>query len=139
MVLSGAIAPVSAAQAPATQPAWVSANGGVSGIEMWALARDPDKPAIRYAGGPQGFVRSVDSGRTWVRSNQGLPPDCAINAILPLRGQSATLLVGCSGADYENGLYGSADRGDHWQLAGSGMLANTAVYAIAQSLSLIHI
>lgn len=124
----------SARTAPASpaQPGWVPANGGSYGAAVYALARDPDRPAIRYAGGATGFARTVDSGATWTRLGDGLPPACQVLAVQPLREQPATLFAGCYGADYANGLYRSPDRGSHWLPSTTGMLPNMDAFALLE-------
>jgi photosystem II stability/assembly factor-like uncharacterized protein len=110
----------------------VAANGGVYGAAVYALARDPDRPGIRYAGTSTGFAATFDSGATWHVSNQGLPPACQVWTVLPLRRRPTTLLAGCYGADYGNGIYRSTDRGAHWAPDEVGMLPNMAAYALLQ-------
>jgi photosystem II stability/assembly factor-like uncharacterized protein len=123
-----AVSPVGSA----VQSAWVPAAGGQSGATIWTLARDPNLPAIRYAGGPKGFARTTDSGAHWTQSNSGLPPGCGIAAILALRPTGKTLLGACVRGDYGNGLYMSGDRGSSWRVYGTGMPPNTTIYALLQ-------
>lgn len=104
-----------AAPAGVAQPAWVAANGGADGSAVHTLARDPDRPAIRYAGTSAGFARTTDGGANWTTLDRGLPPGCQIYTILPLRERPATLLAGCAHADYGNGLYRSDDRVSFWR------------------------
>ena len=121
-----------AATAGVAQPAWVAANGGADGAAVFALARDPDRPAIRYAGTSAGFARTIDSGATWTTLDVGLPPGCRVDTILPLREQPATLLAGCAHADSGSGLYRSDDRGAHWRADGTGTIPELTPYALIE-------
>jgi photosystem II stability/assembly factor-like uncharacterized protein len=130
-LLAGGL-PAASAVSNAPQPAWVPANGGHYEAVVETLARDPDLPAIRYAGGTQGFFRTTNGGATWQQGNAGLPEGCEMSAILPLRGHPATLLAGCNRSDFGSGLFQSDDRGLHWHASGTGILPNVPVRSIIQ-------
>ncbi len=132
LVVGGMSAKAASPSAPSAQPAWVPAAGGQSGATIWTLARDPNLPSIRYAGGPKGFAHTADSGGHWTQSNAGLPPGCGVSAILVLRPSGQTLLAGCARGDYGNGLYLSGDRGINWRAYGKGMPPSTTIYALLQ-------
>ena len=120
------------AMATAAQPAWLAANGSLKGADVFALARDPDRPAIRYAGTSTGFARTMDNGATWQALNAGLPPDCQVYALTAVRRSSGTLLAGCHGSLYADGIYRSADRGAHWTASMQGMTPNDAPWSLMQ-------
>lgn len=74
-------------------------------------------PAVVYAGGSMGVLRSVDFGMTWVASAAGLPMRASVQCLAASPGDGRHLLAGTMG-----GLYESKDAGSSWQKAVDGRL-----------------
>ena len=77
-----------------------------------------DGPAVLYAGGSMGVLRSVDNGMTWVASAAGLPMRASVQCLAVSPGDSRHLFAGTMG-----GLYESKDGGSSWQKAADSRLA----------------
>jgi photosystem II stability/assembly factor-like uncharacterized protein len=75
-------------------------------------------PAVVYAGGSMGVLRSVDNGMTWVASAAGLPMRASVQCLAASPGDSRHLFAGTVG-----GLFESKDVGSSWQKAADGRLA----------------
>ncbi|MBI4527787.1 MAG: DUF11 domain-containing protein [Deltaproteobacteria bacterium] len=111
----------------------VNANAGTNtwttnvpeGPAIVALAIDPGNPATIYAGSGNGVFKSVDFGRTWSASNNGLTMrDIRALVIDPLA--PAILYAGTSG-----GVFKSTDAGASWVNKSAGMTnRNISVLAI---------
>ncbi len=78
------------------------------------LRRDP---AVVFAGGSMGVLRSVDNGMTWVASAAGLPMRASVQCLAVSPGDSRHMFAGTMG-----GLYESQDGGSNWQKAVDGRL-----------------
>lgn len=107
--------------------AWKSVASGTLPARLWRIAIDPSKgpqgPAPMYLGSAgQGFFKSLDGGKTWQGSTQGLQSAAARNVRAIAMGVNE-LLIGTS-----DGAYRSADGGRTWQAAG---LAGYDLSAIA--------
>lgn len=94
---------------------------------LWRIAIDPsqgpDGPAPMYVGSAgEGFFKSLDGGKTWQGSTDGLVSPGARNVRAIAMGVNQ-LLIGTS-----DGAYKSADGGQTWQAAG---LAGYDVSAMA--------
>ena len=106
---------------------WRSVSPGTLPPRLWRIAIDPSKgpqgPAPMYLGSAgQGFFKSLDGGKTWQGSAQGLPNPASRNVRAIAMGVNE-LLIGTS-----DGAYRSPDGGKTWQAAG---LAGYDVSAIA--------
>ncbi len=104
-------------------PAWmhVSANAIVHGI----LA-DPRNASRLFAATTRGFMRSVDTGKSWTIVHRGLPSvDPALWAIAFFDTDRAIAAAGDSSR-----LYVSRDLGLHWKPEASA-LGNAGIYALA--------
>lgn len=94
---------------------WRRIGGALDRLSVFAVAVDPSRPEIVYAGtGGEGIFRSMDGGATWAPSNQGLPSfggtysvvkALVIDPRAPRRIFAATQV----------GLYLSRDRGASWE------------------------
>jgi photosystem II stability/assembly factor-like uncharacterized protein len=111
-----------------------SRDGGQTWAARWdglglatqiiSLAMDSRRPGVLYAGGSEGFFRSLDGAANW----QSVGPDLAGQTVFaialdPLGGPD--LYAGAT-----NGAYRSQDGGEHWEPWGRG-LENVTVTALA--------
>ena len=69
-------------------------------------------PAVVFAGGSMGVLRSPDNGMTWVASAAGLPMRASVQCLAVSPGDSRHMFAGTMG-----GLYESKDGGSNWQKA----------------------
>jgi ligand-binding sensor domain-containing protein len=91
---------------------WVSANTGLSNLEVYSLASRT--PAILFAGTSGGVFRSLDSGATWASVGAGVP-GATVRTMVVCPG--TTLIAGTSGA----GIYRSTDDGVSWIPINTGL------------------
>ncbi|MEA2682917.1 MAG: hypothetical protein QOK05_1245 [Chloroflexota bacterium] len=97
--------------------AWKPVSVGVLPPRLWRIAIDPSKgpqgPAPMYVGSAgQGFFKSLDGGKSWKGSTQGLASTGSRNVRAIAMGVNE-LLIGTS-----DGAYRSQDGGMTWQAAG---------------------
>jgi photosystem II stability/assembly factor-like uncharacterized protein len=105
---------------------WRQVAPGILPMRLWKVAIDPSKgPAVSppmYVGSAgQGLFKSLDGGKTWTGSTQGLSSPGSRNVRGIAMGVNV-LVIGTS-----DGVYKSVDGGRIWQPAG---LAGTDVSAI---------
>ena len=83
---------------------------------MWEHGREPWK--VTSGGAGSGVYKSVDSGETWQKIQEGLPKELGKMAIAvaPSNGQKAYLLVEADREKGEAGLYVSNNGGTSWDL-----------------------
>ena len=97
---------------------------GDAPIAFYSLARDPNNPAIVYAGNQNGsgIAKSTNNGANWLTANNDLPFDSsgAFPIILGLTVDPANS-SNVYAASYGNGLFRSVDAGSHWTTASAGM------------------
>ncbi|HEY7111565.1 MAG TPA: hypothetical protein VIA45_01415 [Thermoanaerobaculia bacterium] len=97
---------------------------GDAPIPFYCLARDPNNPAIIYAGnqGGSGIAKSSNNGANWLTANNDLPFDAsgAFPVILGLTVDPANS-SNVFAASYGNGAFRSVDAGGHWTPASAGM------------------
>jgi photosystem II stability/assembly factor-like uncharacterized protein len=113
-----------------------SADGGKSWIPVLNVGVlpvvstvfvDPAPPEAVFAGGRNGFWRSLDGGQTWVALGLGLPANEQwIVRMQTGAGPSLYAELFPSGPDLHT-LYRSTDRGATWNAADSGLPAGTLV------------
>lgn len=87
-------------------------------VEPFALSLDPQQPDTVYLGSSEGVYKSIDSGRTWEQSSNGITfsiceADVGPVAVDPLR--SDVLFVG------GDGIFKSLDGGGSWTLVQNGI------------------
>jgi hypothetical protein len=104
-------------QKTADGKAWTQVAPRTLPPRLWRIAIDPSKgpqgPAPMYVGSAgQGFFKSLDGGKTWQGSTQGLTSAGARNVRSIAMGVNE-LFIGTS-----DGAYKSADGGRTWQAAG---------------------
>jgi photosystem II stability/assembly factor-like uncharacterized protein len=97
--------------------AWTQVAPGTLPPRLWRIAIDPSKgpqgPAPMYVGSAgRGFFKSLDGGKTWQGSTQGLTSAGARNVRSIAMGVNE-LFIGTS-----DGAYKSEDGGRTWQAAG---------------------
>jgi photosystem II stability/assembly factor-like uncharacterized protein len=95
-------------------------NGPGGPTEVRALAVDPTRPDVVYAGSwnPDGGVfRSTDGGGAWTRISKGLPDRAGIDALAVDPSNPQRLAA----ATFWYGVYLSSDGGETWKLAAKGM------------------
>jgi len=101
---------------------WIGPGGGV----IADLAVDENNPDIVYAaawGG--GIYKSVNGGRTWQRTNNGLGSlNVSVLEVAPMN--SLILYAGA----YRGGIYKSVDQGTSWFLSDVGIADLAIPYAI---------
>jgi photosystem II stability/assembly factor-like uncharacterized protein len=122
-----------------TSRAWRSSDGGVSWrevereepsmrqmmrgdlttVEFRSLAQDPGDPKVFYAGAwsndPPGAVfKSVDGGRKWKASGQGLPGEAVTQLCAAGPGAVYAVVAG-------EGVFRTADGGASWSPSGRGL------------------
>ena len=109
---------------------WAALNTGLTNNKVYALAIDPQMPAILYAGtymGPDdpqsGVYKSTDSGENWVKTGETLTRIYSL-AIDP--GNTSTLYAGA-----ESGLAKSTDGGAHWVNTSLFFDSDTIVWDLA--------
>lgn len=123
---------------------WLSDDGGDSWTAVapqdgprgvvHALASDPSRPGLIWAGGEFGVFVSLDSGAHWKPSNAGL--GCFVTSLaLDRRG---TLYAGCYvddafGAPLPPALFVSFDLGSTWKPAVRGLSARGVTALLAQA------
>ena len=93
---------------------------GAPTSEVRALAVDPSRPDIVYAGSwnaDGGVFKTTDGGATWARVSHGLPDRAGIAALAVDASNPQRLAA----ATYWYGVYVSTDGGANWQLAANGM------------------
>jgi photosystem II stability/assembly factor-like uncharacterized protein len=94
--------------------------------QIISLAMDPQQGKTLYAGGTEGFFRSLDGAAHWQSTGAELASQTVFTiAIDPYNGHR--LYAGAT-----NGAYLSADNGEHWARWGQG-LENVTVTALALS------
>jgi photosystem II stability/assembly factor-like uncharacterized protein len=98
---------------------WFESDAGLPESGLTALAADPIRPGIAYAGAREGLFRTVDGGATWTRTAlpEGLSSvhyvtSVAVDPNQPATVYAATLQCGfsCSFSDVKR----SDDGGDSW-------------------------
>ncbi|HSN87656.1 MAG TPA: hypothetical protein VL025_12910, partial [Thermoanaerobaculia bacterium] len=108
---------------------WSRTGGELGHQSILAVAADPVRPKLVYAGTWNGFFRSIDGGRTWARSNQGLPSysgqpaEVRALAVDPRHPRRVFALSG-------GGLYLSRNQGRSWELL---LQSYAEAFAIAPS------
>lgn len=94
---------------------WKPLRQGLSNFNVRALALDPSKPSIIYAGTQGGGVfKSLDGGATWSARNAGLQGLFVSTMVIDPKSPS-TLLVS------SDLVYRSTNGGDSWQPSASGL------------------
>jgi hypothetical protein len=88
----------------------VLSEAGLDSFSTQAIAADPHDDAVVYAGGPGGFARSTDHGRTWLLSTAIAPLRLAVDA-------NASTLYAAAGTL----VYRSVDRGGAWTPFADGL------------------
>ncbi len=112
---------------------WTAINDGFrpSG-GAFALAVDPQEPAILYAGnGSFGVYRSTDGGDSWTAVNDGLGDNLHVRALAVDPLTPATVYAGMKPVgDGLGGVYRSTDSGASWQRIGLPDNAEVAALAV---------
>ena len=96
---------------------WKQVAAGVLPARLWRVDIDPSKgpsgfPPMYVGSAGQGFFKSLDNGKTWQGSAQGLSSSGARNVRAIAMGVNI-LVIGTS-----DGAYKSSDGGKTWQTAG---------------------
>lgn len=94
---------------------------------LQALAINAAMPNVIYAGTDRGFYRSEDGGALWLASNEGLPPNASVQAILVDPQSPENVYVGMDG----NGVARGVDR---WRVTlppELGLAVGTLLLALA--------
>lgn len=85
-----------------------------------ALAFDPKRPGVVWAGAQDGLFRSANGGHTWQPWGRGLPAEAAIGSLAVDPHSPRTLWAGLSNG--QGGVYKSTDGGATWALSRRGLL-----------------
>ena len=109
-------------------------NEPTSNVEVGALAVDPRRPGVVYAGMPRGLYKSTTGGRSWARVSPAEVHDLVID---PESGVVYAATSGCLGLPPPPGLIcqgqpliKSSNGGGSWRLA-TNLPTNTAVSVLA--------
>lgn len=107
-----------------TSPNWFVA--GLAGRVVYALAYDPTRCDVRYAGTGNGLFKSTDSGSTWVAQGMtGLTiTSLAVHPNMPQTVYAAT---------WGQGVHKSTDGGNSWTKVNSGLGSNLQAFPLAMS------
>src|SRR6266850_1459541 len=103
---------------------WTSA--GPEGFGVVALAIDPLKPRILYAGAwGAGVYKSTDGGQRWGPASQGLTDRRVMALIIDPQTPTTLYAVGWGASGGVSGVFKSTDGGTTWSLASSGLPVGT--------------
>jgi len=98
------------------------------------MLADPRRPGHIYVGGFNGFQRSTNGGRNWVRGATGLPADLPIN-VQCVDSSPAANVYALATSSYSGwggeGLYRSADGGATWVKLNTTGMPSTAASVLA--------
>jgi photosystem II stability/assembly factor-like uncharacterized protein len=108
---------------------WFGLGIGLQGVEIRALAIDPNNPRIVFAGTDTGAFSSGDGGVSWHAISAGMEPFEEITAIVVDPSDSKTLYAGGSTVS----IYKSTDRGFNWSPADDGFPSTFNVVSLAIS------
>jgi photosystem II stability/assembly factor-like uncharacterized protein len=97
---------------------WTSVTGGLEGLSVFALQRDPGNRQQIYLGSTNGLYRSTDGGDSWERVAEDLPYAPVYALAMDHRGR---LYMGTD----EHGLYLSTDAGENVAPMGEALAART--------------
>lgn len=90
------------------------------------IAVHPKSPKVLYAAArPQGVLKSVDRGESWVPARKGLKNTSVYYLVIPERDPGILYL-----ATFGGGVYRSTDEGENWIEINNG-LGNTNIHALA--------
>jgi len=88
---------------------WNIVGGGVGPAKVLALAADPQRNAVLYAGTSHGVFATADGGLSWKATSSGLPNDAVSSvAVDPM---NPSTVYACMG----EGLYQSTDGANTWK------------------------
>src|SRR5262249_30109106 len=106
---------------------WRNDNFGFDRFNIIAMAIDPTATSKVYAGTDTTNYRSLDGGRTWTPSMNGLPSSVLVRSIVVDPSVPATVYL-ASGFG-STGVFKSTDGGQSWNPASNG-LANEGVVSL---------
>src|SRR5262249_40684417 len=106
---------------------WRNDNFGFDRFNIIAMAIDPTATSKVYAGTDTTNYRSLDGGRTWTPSMNGLPSSVLVRSIVVDPSVPATVYL-ASGFG-STGVFKSNDGGQSWNPASNG-LANAGVVSL---------
>jgi len=104
----------------------------LKGVDVYAVAVDPNRPSTVYAGTAKGVHKSLDGGASWAPVERGIRPNTAVTALAidPTPGKqgpgegSPTIFAGTRSGE----VYRSVNGGVDWSAVGS---LEAAVNALA--------
>ena len=108
---------------------WTAVSTGLGDMRVEALAVDPTRPDVVYAGtSAMGMFKSTNGGATWAASSSGMRATEHIKAIVVNPGQPEVVYAG----SLASGVYASTNGGASWALINTG-LRNRGIRALAIS------
>jgi len=99
---------------------------GLQGARILSLAIDPATPSTLYAAatfpGIGGLVlKSIDSGRSWRKINNGLPADQPVTMVIDPKTPSTLYLALSDPSSSSGAVFKTIDGGESWLPASSGL------------------
>jgi photosystem II stability/assembly factor-like uncharacterized protein len=115
---------------------WNSVSAGLPGdeygVNVGALAVDPNSPATVYAAVARGVLKSTDGGSNWEEADTGLQRLAVISlAIDPENSNTLYAATTECGPCYGTAVFKSIDAGATWKPAGAGLPLSCCVNVLA--------
>lgn len=107
---------------------WRNDNFGFDRSNIGVMTIDPTASSKIYAGTDTRNYRSVDGGRTWIPSMNGIGTSVVVRAIVVSPATPSTVYLAAGFGS--SGIFKSTDGGQSWNPASNG-LGNAAVVALA--------
>lgn len=106
---------------------WVAFNSGLTDLHIQAITIDPNHPAILYLACYDGIFKSVNAGKSWQPSSNGMT-SIDIKALICHPQDSDVLFA----ATWGHGVFYSNDGGANWQQRNSG-ITDTRIFSIREN------